>query len=84
MLERMFGNILRNVYSPECLVIFPGIFEDILRNVWGHSPECLGTFPGMFSDSPRNLTFPQSPRFPHSVAHSWGHSPECLATFLGI
>ena len=53
-------------HSPEYLRTFPGIFGDILRNVWPHSPECLRTFSGMFGGIPRNV---------------WQHSPECLATF---
>ena len=39
-------------HSPECLVTFPGINEDIHRNVLRHSRECLATFPGMFYDIP--------------------------------
>ena len=53
-------------HSPECLVTFPEMFGDILRNVLRHSPEYLATFPRMFCDIPRNV---------------WGHSPEYLATF---
>ena len=40
---------------------FPGMFEDIPRNVWRYSPECFTTFPGMFGDIPRNV---------------WRHSPK--------
>ena len=43
---------------------FPGMFEDIPRNVWRYSPECFTTFPGMFDDIHRNITFPPLPAFP--------------------
>ena len=56
-------------HSPEYLRTFPGIYEDIPRNVWRHSPECFTILPGMFVDIPRNV---------------WGHSSEYLATFPEI
>ena len=42
-------------HSLEYLRTFPGMFDDIPRNVWRHSPECLATFPGMFGDIPQNI-----------------------------
>ena len=62
----MFVNFPRNVrlYSPECLVIFPGMLEDIHRNVWLHSPKCLRTFFGMFGDIP---PIPRVARIPFPV-----------------
>ena len=48
---------------------FPGMFDNIPRNVSLHSPKCLAIFPGMFDGIPRNV---------------WLHFPECLATFPGI
>ena len=56
-------------HSPECLRIFPEMFDNIPWNVWRHSPECLITFPGIFGDIPRNF---------------WQHFSECLATFFGM
>ena len=46
---------------------FPGMFEDIPRNVWRYSPECFTTSPGMFGDIHRNITFPPLPAFPVPV-----------------
>ena len=78
-------------HSLEYLRTFPGMFDDIPRNVWRHSPECLATFPGMFEDIPRNVwghspeclrTFPGT--FGDILRNVWGHSPECFATFPGI
>ena len=42
-------------HSPEYLRTFPGLYEDIHRNVWRHSPERFTKFPGMFGDIPRNV-----------------------------
>ena len=53
-------------HSPECLATFPGMFDDIPRDIWRHSSECLATFSGMFDGIHWNI---------------WRHSPECLATF---
>ena len=68
------GDIPRNVlqHSSECLATFPGMFDDIPWNVWGHkhSRECLRTVPGMFEDIPWNITFPPFPAFLHSVSCS--------------
>ena len=58
--------ILRNLsqHSPECLATFPGMFRNILWNVWWLSPECLTAFPGMFANIPWNITSPLLPAFP--------------------
>ena len=74
----MFGDIPRNVWwhSLEFLIAFPGIFGDIPRNVWLHSLKYLMTFPGIFGNVPRNITFPHSPRSPHSVHRS------CIPGFI--
>ena len=57
MFDRILNATLPNNYLPLCwkLATFPGMFEDIPRNVWLHSPECLMTFPGMFSNIPQNF-----------------------------
>ena len=64
----MFGHI-------PCLTTFPGMVEDIPRNVGGHSSECLATFPGMFGDILRNV-WQHSPHSPHSVPRS------CIPVFI--
>ena len=76
--EECLKNVPRNVWrhSPKCFTTFLGMFGDIPQNVLRHSMECLGTFPGMFCDIPRNITFPHSPRSPHSVPRS------CIPVFI--
>ena len=78
-------------HSSEYLRTFPGIYEDIHRNVWQHSPECFMTFPRMFGDILLNVlrhfpeclaTFPGM--FEDIPWNVWRHSPECLSTFPGI
>ena len=55
---------------------FPGMFDNIPRNVWQYSPECLVIFPRMFQDIPRNVRL----RFPECFAIF----PGFLATFPGM
>ena len=77
---------------------FPGIFDDIPRNVWRHSSECLATLPGMFYNIPemfynipRNV-WGQSPEYLRTFPvifgdipwNVWRHSPECLRRFPGM
>ena len=57
------------IHSPECLVIFPRMFEGIPRNVRLRSSECLAIFPGMFDNICRNV---------------WRYSSESLRTFPRI
>ena len=67
MFDRILNATLPNNYLPlhKKLASFPGMFCDILRNVWRHSPECLTSFPGMFDDIPWIITFPPPiPRVP--------------------
>ena len=64
MFNRILNTTLPNNYLAlhQKLATFPGMFEDIPRNIWRHSPECLATFPEMFEDIPLNV---------------WRHSMEC-------
>ena len=71
----MFGRTLNTTLPSNSLLlhqklaIFPRMFGEIPRNVWGHSPECLAAFPGMFNNIPHNV---------------WGHFSKCLVIFPGM
>ena len=47
MFERILNAALPNNYLPlhQKMATFPGMFDDIPRNIWRHSPDCLATFP---------------------------------------
>ena len=73
------------------MATFPGMFDNIPRNILWHSPACLRTFPGIFGDIPRNVwqhspeclvTFPEM--FGDIPRNVWWHSPGCLAIFPGM
>ena len=82
----IFGRILNatlpNNYLPlalhQKLARFPGMFDNIPRNIWVHSSEYFATFPEMFEDIARIVWqhSPYSLRFPHSVPCS------CIPAFI--
>ena len=54
--DRILNATLPNNYLPlalhQKLAKFPGMFDDIPRNISRHSPKCLRTLPGMFGNIP--------------------------------
>ena len=80
MLHSTFSGIFQNLeHSPESSRAFPGIINNIPRNLLKHSPDSLIKFPGIFSNISRNAkmrTLPgillEIPRNPSE------HSPRSL------
>ena len=57
MFDRILNATSRNnsFHLHQKLTTFPGMFEDIARNVWQHCLKSLVTFPVMFQDISRNV-----------------------------